>query len=163
MVLEDQDRTPNAEVLKYSPLAGSFLWGLFFGLTIFFFEAWFWLCSLHFFNWKLINFHIIQACVRQIAARQVILSHGRDTKWNDSAAILSFLSTAALVNCLNTRHYKLFPSAWTCLIVSTLKLPSDREKPWFSVRGSPKPNVRTERVRVRRRAMTKSSAQRVKL
>lgn len=51
----------------------------------------------------------------------------------------------------------------TCLTVSTLKLPSAREKPWFSVRGSPKLNVRTESVRVRRRAMTKSSAHRVKL
>lgn len=48
-------------------------------------------------------------------------------------------------------------------MVSTLKLPSAREKPCFSVRGSPKPNVRTESVRVRRRAMTKSSAHRVKL
>lgn len=51
----------------------------------------------------------------------------------------------------------------TCLTVSTLKLPSAKEKPWFSVRGSPKLNVRTESVRVRRRAMTKSSAHRVKL
>lgn len=55
------------------------------------------------------------------------------------------------------------PAIWTCLTVSTLKLPSVREKPWFSVRGNPKLNVRTESVRVRRRAMTKSSAHRVKL
>ena len=54
-------------------------------------------------------------------------------------------------------------ATWTYLIVSTLKFPSAREKPWFSVRGSPKPNVRTERVRVRRRAMTNSRAHRVKL
>lgn len=54
-------------------------------------------------------------------------------------------------------------AVYTCLTVSTLKLPSAKEKPWFSVRGSPKLNVRTESVRVRRRAMTKSSAHRVKL
>lgn len=64
---------PEAGALENSPLVGSLLWGLLFGLTVFFFEAWFWLCSLHFFSWKLMNFHIIQACVRQIAARQVIL------------------------------------------------------------------------------------------
>lgn len=48
-------------------------------------------------------------------------------------------------------------------MVSTLKLPSASENPWFSVRGSPNPKVRTESVSVSRRAMTKSSAQRVKL
>lgn len=56
-----------------SPRARSFLWGLLFGLKAFFLEAWLWLCSLHFFNWKLMNFHIIQAWVRQMAARHVIL------------------------------------------------------------------------------------------
>jgi len=50
---------------------------LLFGLTAFFLEAWFWLCSRHFFNWKLMNFHIIQAWVRQMAARQDILRGGR--------------------------------------------------------------------------------------
>ena len=52
---------------------------------------------------------------------------------------------------------------WIYLTVSTLKLPSAREKPWFSVRGSPNPNVRTESVSVRRRAMTKSNAHKVNL
>lgn len=60
-----------------SPLAGSLLWGLLFGLAAALLVAWFWLCSLHFFSWKLMNFHIIQACVRQTAARQLIL--GADT------------------------------------------------------------------------------------
>lgn len=55
------------------PFAVSLLGSLLFGLTVFFFAAWLWLCSLHFFSWKLMNFHIIQACVRQMAARQVIL------------------------------------------------------------------------------------------
>ena len=47
--------------------------GFIFGLTAFFLLAWIWLCSLHFFSWKLMNFHIIQAWVRQMADRQVIL------------------------------------------------------------------------------------------
>lgn len=76
------DNWPHTDAPKYSPLVGSLLWGLLFGLTAFFFEAWFWLCSLHFFNWKLMNFHIIQAWVKQIAARQVILRGGKDT-WSE--------------------------------------------------------------------------------
>lgn len=69
-----------------SPFAVSLLGGLLFGLTVFFFEAWFWLCSLHFFNWKLMNFHIIQACVRQMAARQVIL---RGKTWFTKALFIN--------------------------------------------------------------------------
>lgn len=128
-----------------SPLVGSLLWSLLFGLNVFFFDAWLWLCSLHFFNWKLMNFHIIQAWVRQMAARHVILMG-----WK------SWLEFDRL-----TRLNPPFPC--TYLTVSTLKFPSAKEKPRFSVRGRPKPNVSTESVSVRRRAMTKRRAHRVKL
>lgn len=39
----------------------------------FFFMVWAWLCSLHRRSWKLINFHIMKAWVRQMAARTVTL------------------------------------------------------------------------------------------
>lgn len=41
--------------------------------TCFFFKVWAWACSLHRRSWKLINFHIMKAWVRQMAARTVIL------------------------------------------------------------------------------------------
>lgn len=41
--------------------------------TCFFFKVWVWACSLHRRSWKLINFHIMKAWVRQMAARTVIL------------------------------------------------------------------------------------------
>lgn len=39
----------------------------------FFFKVWAWPCSLHRRSWKLINFHIMKAWVRQMAARTVTL------------------------------------------------------------------------------------------
>lgn len=66
---------------KDSPLE-SFLLGLLFGLTAFFLLAWIWDCSLHFFSWKFMNFHIIQAWVRQMADRQVILKEDSPTLTN---------------------------------------------------------------------------------
>lgn len=44
--------------------------------TCFFFKVWAWECSLHRRSWKLINFHIMKAWVRQMAARTVILIEG---------------------------------------------------------------------------------------
>ena len=41
--------------------------------TCFFFKVWAWACSLHRRSWKLINFHIMKAWVRQMAASTVIL------------------------------------------------------------------------------------------
>ena len=61
------------------------------------------------------------------------------------------------------RSRTVLASLGTYLMVSTLKLPSAKEKPKFSVRGSPKPKVRTDRVRVSRRAMTNRRAHSVNL
>lgn len=48
-------------------------------------------------------------------------------------------------------------------MVSTLKFPSAMEKPAFSALARPNPKVSTDKVRVRRRAITNSRAQRVNL
>lgn len=84
MSRESDQYSPHA---RCSPLS-------FFDLLLegacFFFRVWAWLCSLHRRSWKLINFHIMKAWVRQMAARTVILQEKGNSDSKKNALMLIY-------------------------------------------------------------------------